>query len=124
MGSKVDAARRAAILARAPLVAKGTCHYCDVRVGTRGALWCAAWCAGEYEKERVDLLEPKALSFGVMKGGESVPVISKVIHGAEDDTPLQTISADLLGYYQRLDKAARVLLSKSQIEQIRTGVYL
>lgn len=124
MASKVDTARRAAILGRAPLIPKGACHFCDVRVSARGALWCAKWCADEYEKERVDLLEPKTVVFGVIKGGEPVPVISKAIHGAEDVAPLQTISAGLLAYYQRLDQAARVLLSKSQIEQIRTGNYL
>jgi len=122
MANKVDTARRAAILARTPLIPKGACHFCNVRVGARGALWCAKWCADEYEKERVDLLEPKTIVFGVLRSGESVPVISKSIHGADDAAPLQTISTDLLTYYQRLDRAARVHLTQSQIDQIRAGI--
>lgn len=116
--SAQDTARRAAILARTKLYPKGACHFCGYRLG-KGALWCSTDCATEYEKERVDLLEPKTVEFGVLKGGDVVPVVSKAINGAEDGTPLRTISAALLGYYERLDKAARVLLTQSQIAQIR-----
>jgi len=118
--AKIDSARRAAILARVILIPKGCCHFCGYQLG-KGALWCSTGCATDYERERIDLLEPKTIEFGVLKGGNVVPVISKRIHGAEDATPLQTISNDMLAYYQRLDKAARVFLTKSQIDQIRAG---
>lgn len=58
MASAIDTARRAAILARAPMAPKGTCHFCGIRVAAKGVLWCAAWCAGEYEKERAEIFQP------------------------------------------------------------------
>jgi hypothetical protein len=120
--AEVDANRRAEILARAKLVPKGCCHFCGYRLGTKGALWCATDCAVEYEKERVDLLEPKTLVLGVLKGEEAVPVVSTNRLGSIDDGALQMISPDLLTYYQRLDRAVRVFLTQSQIDQIRDGV--
>lgn len=119
----VDSARRTAILSRVKPTPKGCCHFCGHRVGGKGALWCAQWCADEYEKERLDLLEPKTVVFGVLKGGDVVPVISKTTHGSDDDSQLQTISTELLTYYQRLDRAARVLLTPTQIELIRAGTF-
>lgn len=119
--AEIDAARRAAILARAKPIPKGCCHFCGFRLGAKGSLWCATDCAAEYEKERADLLDPKTLVLGVVKGEEAVPVVSTNRLGSIDVSALQTISTDLLNYYQRLDKAARVFLTKSQLDQIREG---
>lgn len=120
--AEVDATRRAEILARAKLVPKGCCHFCGYRLGAKGALWCATDCAFEYEKERVDLLEPKILVLGVVRGEDAVPIVNTHRMGSVDEGALQAISADLLTYYQRLDRAARVFLTQSQIDQIRDGV--
>ena len=119
--AEIDAARRAAILARTKLVPKGCCHFCGYRLSAKGALWCATDCATEYEKERVELVEPKSLVLGLERAGSQVPIVDTHRLGAVDDSPLQTISAELLTYYQRLDKAARVFLTQSQIDQIRAG---
>lgn len=51
-----DAARRAAILAGAPIIPKGECHYCGWDRLPKGGLWCCADCASSYEAERRDLL--------------------------------------------------------------------
>jgi hypothetical protein len=119
--AEIDAARRAAILARVKLVPKGCCHFCAYRLHAKGALWCSTDCATEYEKERVDLLEPKTLVLGVERAGQQVPVLNTQRLGSVDEGALQMISADLLTYYQRLDRAARVFLTQSQIDQIRAG---
>lgn len=118
---EIDAARRAAILARTKLIPKGACHFCGYRLHAKGALWCATDCATEYEKERAELLEPKTLVLGVEKGGEQVPLVDLHRMGSVDAGPVQMISTDLLTYYQRLDRAARVFLTQSQIDQIRAG---
>lgn len=117
--AEIDAARRAAILAREKLVPKGCCHFCGYRLGARGELWCAQACADDYAEERTELLGPQSVEFGVVKGGLVVPVVARHTGGPDDGTALQLISAELLGYYQRLDQAARVLLTPSQLEQIR-----
>jgi hypothetical protein len=52
---EIDAERRAAILAHAPLLPKRACHYCAEPLG-KGALWCATSCAQSYEAERDQLL--------------------------------------------------------------------
>lgn len=119
--AEIDAARRAAILARSKLIPKGACHFCGYKLHAKGALWCATDCATEYEKERVDLLEPKTLVLGVERGGQSLPVVDTHRMGSRDEGALQLISTELLTYYQRLDRAARVFLTKSQIDQIRQG---
>lgn len=119
--AEIDAARRAAILARVKPAPKGCCHFCEYRVDARGALWCSTDCATEYEKERVDLLEPKTLVLGVERAGQQIPVLNTQRLGSVDEGALQLISSDLLTYYQRLDRAARVFLTQSQIDQIRAG---
>lgn len=119
--AEIDAARRAAILAGAKLYPKGACRYDGHRLG-KGALWCAKDCADQYEKERVDLMEPKTLVLGVLRGEDAVPIVSTNRLGSVDEGALQTISAELLAFYQRLERAARVHLTQSQIDQIRAGV--
>lgn len=52
--AEIDATRRQAILANAPLYPKEACHYCGWKV-PRLALWCSSPCAQEYAKERADL---------------------------------------------------------------------
>jgi hypothetical protein len=118
---EIDAARRAAILARTKLIPKGACHFCAYRLHAKGALWCSTDCATEYEKERIDLVEPKTLVLGVVKGEHAVPIVDTHRLGAVDEGALQMISTELLTYYQRLDRAARVFLTQSQIDQIRAG---
>jgi hypothetical protein len=61
------------------------------------------------------------LVLGVVKGGDSVPVVDTHRLGSADEGALQMISTSLLTYYQRLDRAARVFLTQSQIDQIRAG---
>jgi hypothetical protein len=117
--AEIDATRRAAILDRVKPAPKGCCHFCGYRVDARGALWCSTDCATEYEKERVDLLEPKTLVLGVERAGQQIPVLNTQRLGSVDEGALQLISTDLLTYYQRLDRAARVFLTQSQIDQIR-----
>lgn len=51
-----DAARRAAILAGAPIIPKGECHYCGYQRIPKRDLWCSADCCREYEEEKRDLL--------------------------------------------------------------------
>lgn len=119
--AEIDAARRADILARVKPAPKGCCHFCGYRVDARGALWCSTDCATEYEKERVDLVEPKTLVLGVERAGQQIPVLNTQRLGSVDEGALQLISSDLLTYYQRLDRAARVFLTQSQIDQIRAG---
>ena len=53
-----DAARRAAILARAALIPKHECHYCGTPIAPR-ALWCATEHATLYEAEKAELMGPK-----------------------------------------------------------------
>lgn len=55
-----EESRRAAILAYAPMVPKGACHYCGWTKIPKGALWCCADCASSYESERRDLLKTPA----------------------------------------------------------------
>lgn len=61
------------------------------------------------------------MEFGVVKGENTVPLLETHTSGPDDSTPLQMISLDLLTYYRRLDQAARVFLTTSQIEQIKLG---
>lgn len=51
----IAARRKAAILAGAPIIPKGACHYCDWRLAPRG-LWCCVSCCEEYEAEKKELL--------------------------------------------------------------------
>lgn len=53
--AEIDAARKAAILARAPLIPKGTCHGCGFKI-PKLALWCSSSCATDYEREKTALL--------------------------------------------------------------------
>lgn len=52
--AEIDAARKQAIVANAPLYPKCACHYCAYKV-PKLALWCSSDCAVEYAKERADL---------------------------------------------------------------------
>jgi hypothetical protein len=54
----IDAARRAAILAGAPVVPKGTCHFCGYDRIPKRALWCCADCVKSYEAEKRSLSLP------------------------------------------------------------------
>lgn len=56
--AEIKAARKAAILAHAPLIPKGECHCCGWEVPPR-ALWCATVCARDYEDEKFELLGTK-----------------------------------------------------------------
>lgn len=54
--AEVDAERRAAILAGAALIPKGSCHYCGWDV-PKPALWCASACAHDFHAEKAELLK-------------------------------------------------------------------
>lgn len=54
--AQISAARKAAILAGAPLIPKGECHMCAWKNIPPRALWCSTCCAKDYEAERKDLL--------------------------------------------------------------------
>lgn len=49
--AEIDAARKAAILAHAPLYPKMTCHCCGTKV-PKLAIWCSGGCAREYAAEK------------------------------------------------------------------------
>lgn len=53
--AEIKAARRAAILARAPLIPKGECHCCGWGV-PKLALWCSFSCAQDYAAEKAEIL--------------------------------------------------------------------
>lgn len=56
--AEIAAARKAAILAHAPLIPKGECHCCGWEL-PKPALWCATQCALDYEAEKAELLGQK-----------------------------------------------------------------
>jgi hypothetical protein len=116
--AEIEAARQKAIRARVALVPKGCCHFCDLRIGARGALWCSQACAEDYAKERDELL-PNTLRFNVLKGDKAVEIFSTHRSDKKDDGPVQMITAGMLGYYQRLDQLAHQVMAPADLEQIR-----
>lgn len=54
--AEIKAARRDAILSRAPVIPKGACHHCAWELLLKGALWCSADCAEQYEAEKAEIL--------------------------------------------------------------------
>lgn len=117
--AEIEAARQQAIRARAALVPKGCCHFCAIRVGAKGALWCSQACAEDYAKERDELL-PNTLRFNVLKGDKAVEIFSAHRSDKRDEGPVQMITPDLLDYYQRLDNLARKVLPAGEIEKVRS----
>jgi hypothetical protein len=57
--SDIAAARKASILANAPIIAKGECHYCAWSL-PKPALYCCGECASEFQKECAELAAPEA----------------------------------------------------------------
>ena len=53
--AQVDSERRAAILARAPIIPKGACHYCAWPFQGK-ELWCCSDCHSQYEAEKAAIL--------------------------------------------------------------------
>lgn len=61
------------------------------------------------------------MDFGIATSSGDAVIVSTHTSGPDDTTPLQLISADLLAYYQRLDRAVRMFLTQSQIDAIKGG---
>ena len=52
---EIASARRAAILARAPLIPKCHCHMCDCRIAAK-ELFCSGVCGSDYSQEVSELI--------------------------------------------------------------------